>query len=318
MVKTMRIVFMGSPDFAVPCLDCLLAGPHQVVAVVTQPDRRSGRGQKIHFTPVKERALAAGIPVYQPENGNTDEFVQIMSELRPDLAVVVAFGQLLKPQLLQLPALGCINVHASHLPRYRGSAPIHWSIINGEASTGVATMYMDRGMDTGDIILSQEIIIAENDTVGSLHDKLASAGAGLLKETVELIAKGQAPRQIQDHARASYAPLLKKQHEIIQWQGTSRQVYNLVRGMNPWPGAHTLFNDQVLKIWQTEIASSTTPGTPGQIAEVDQQKGIRVECAAGSLWLTEVQLQGSRRMSGADFVRGHRISSGLILGSDKE
>jgi len=307
---------MGSPDFAVPCLEALLGSPHQVAAVVTQPDRPRGRGQKLHFTPVKERALAAGLPVYQPEKVNSEDFYDVLAGLRPDLFVVVAFGQLLKKKLLALPAMGCVNVHASLLPRYRGAAPIHWSIIKGETLSGVTTMFMDVGMDTGDMILHREIPISAEDTVGSLHDKLAAAGAELLLETVNLIAAGQAPRKSQEHQEATYAPLLQRKDEEISWQRDADQIHNLVRGMNPWPGAYTTLQGQILKVWQTSLAQADAAGRPGRIVEIHPRKGIRVACGRGSLWLTEVQLQGSKRMSGADYARGHRLAADMVLGSE--
>ncbi|MDD4754014.1 MAG: methionyl-tRNA formyltransferase [Desulfitobacteriaceae bacterium] len=311
----MRIIFMGSPDFAVPCLEEMFKSPHEVIAVVTQPDRPKGRGGKIRPTPVKVRAAGEGIPIYQPGKVNSPEFIQQMRELKPDLAIVVAFGQILKPDLLNIPPLGCINVHASLLPKYRGSAPIHWAIINGEKETGVTTMYLDPGMDTGDMILAEKVLIADDDTVGSLHDKLALAGAEILGETVQLIAQGKAPRAPQDHEDATYAPLLKREHEFIDWKKSAREVYDMVRGMNPWPGAYTTFNDKVLKIWESIIDDEDVTGVPGSVVQVVNGKGIKVQCRKGCLWLSKVQPEGSRPMGADAFARGHRVEAGMILGS---
>lgn len=311
----MRIVFMGSPDFAVPCLDELLESSHEVAAVVTQPDRPKGRGGRVTSTPVKERAVEKNIPVYQPEKVNTPEFIQKVREIAPDLVVVVAFGQILKPDLLNIPPFGCVNVHASVLPKYRGSAPIHWCMINGEKETGVTTMYMDPGMDTGDMILTQKVCIEETDTMGTLHDKLSFAGAELLGETVGQIAQGNAPRIRQNHQEASYAPLLKREHEMINWGKTAREVCNLVRGMNPWPGAYTTFNGSVLKVWEASPAETSGSGVLGTVVQAVNDQGLRVQCREGSVWLKYVQLEGSRRMPADAFARGHRLEPGAVLGS---
>ncbi|NMA13833.1 MAG: methionyl-tRNA formyltransferase [Clostridia bacterium] len=311
----MRIIFMGSPDFAVPCLEEMLKSPHEVIAVVTQPDRPKGRGGKLQPTPIKIRAVAEGIPIYQPSKVNTPEFIQQMRELKPDLAVVVAFGQILKPDLLNIPSLGCINVHASLLPKYRGSAPIHWAIINGEKVTGVTTMYLDPGMDTGDMILAEKVLIADDDTVGTLHDKLALAGAGILYETVKLIDQGKAPRTAQNHEEATYAPLLKREHELIDWKKPVREVYDMVRGMNPWPGAYTTFNGKVLKIWESMIDNEGVTGVPGSVVQVVNGQGIKVQCGDGCLWLCKVQPEGRRPMSADAFARGHRVEPDMFLGS---
>jgi len=310
----MRVIFMGSPDFALPCLDQLLASPYEVVAVVTQPDRPKGRGNKLKFTPVKERALEKGIDVYQPENINQPDFVYQLKALVPDVMVVVAFGQILKRDLLTLPPLGCINVHASILPKYRGAAPIHWAIINGESETGVTTMYMDAGMDTGDMILKRTVPIGEQETTGILHDKLAETGGELLLESLDLMIKNQAPRAQQDPSQATYAPLLLREHELIDWTKNARQVHNLVRGMNPWPGAYTNFNNKPVKIWETRVSEEDSQGVPGNFIDVINGKGIRIQCGKGSLWITHLQPQGKRTMSGDAWARGARLQKGCVLG----
>ncbi|ATW24697.1 methionyl-tRNA formyltransferase [Candidatus Formimonas warabiya] len=313
----MRVLFMGSPDFALPCLDQLLRVPHQVMGVVTQPDRPKGRGNQVGYTPVKERALENNIPVYQPEKVNDPAFIELIRSLAPEVIVVVAFGQILKPALLDIPPLGCINVHASLLPQYRGSAPIHWAVINGEKETGVTTMYMDAGMDTGDMILKQSIPIEPNDTTGMLHDKLAAVGAEILIKTLILLAQGQAPRVPQDHHQATYAPLLKREHEWVDWEKTSREVHNLVRGMNPWPGAYTTFDSKVVKVWETRLEEEASSGVPGTLLAVVAGKGIKVQCRKGSVWLTQVQPQGKRIMEADAFARGYRADQGRTLGSDR-
>jgi len=306
---------MGSPDFALPCLDQLLQSPYRVAAVVTQPDRPKGRGKKLTYTPVKEKALENGIPVWQPEKINDPEFIEKLKTLAPDVLVVVAFGQLLKKELLDLPPFGCINVHASLLPRYRGAAPIHWAVINGERETGVTTMFMDQGMDTGDMILKKTIPIGENDTTGIIHDKLAAAGGELLRETLALVFRHQAPREAQDHALATYAPLLTREHELIDWTKTAREVHNLVRGMNPWPGAYTTFENKIVKIWETKvIEDESTDNKPGTVLELTNGKGISVRCGRGSLWITLLQPQGKQAMAGDAWARGASITKGSILG----
>lgn len=309
----MRIIYMGSPDFAVPCLEILLQSSHEVVAVITQPDRPKGRGKKLTSTPVKEKALEHGIEVWQPEKVNTPEFIRKIRDAAPDLIIVVAFGQILKQELLDIPPFGCVNVHASLLPKYRGAAPIHWSIIDGEKETGVTTMWMDAGMDTGDMILLDKIAIDPKDTMGTLHDKLAEAGAKLLEKTVELISQNKAPRIPQDSELATYASLLKREHEMIDWGKNACEVSNHVRGMNPWPGAYTTLDDRIVKIWQAEIIDEDSEGTPGSVLSVD--KGIKVQCQKGSLSLIVVQPQGKRKMSGDDFARGYRVSPGDMMGN---
>lgn len=312
----MRIVFMGTPGFAVPCLETLIESAYQVVGVITQPDRPKGRGNKIAISPVKERALAYNLPIWQPLRVNTPEVIAQIRDARPDLIVVVAFGQILSRDVLDIPPKGCINVHASLLPKYRGAAPIHWAIINGEQETGVTTMYMDTGMDTGDMIMKEKVQITENDTAGTLHDKLAIAGASLLKDTVQLIMENKAPRKPQDHQEATYAPILKRAHELINWQNNARHIANHIRGMNPWPGAYTTINNRTVKVWEAETASEHGTGVAGLVEEINGAKGIKVQGESGALWLTQVQPEGSKIMSGADFARGYRLEVGTRLGSD--
>lgn len=309
----MRIVYMGTPDFAVPCLEAIIKQNHQVVGVVTQPDRPKGRGKKMQPPPVKVTAEAHGLPVYQPEKIKTPEFLELLKELSPELIVVVAYGKILPVDVLNLPPLGCVNVHASILPKYRGSAPIHWSIINGEQETGVTTMYMNEGMDTGDMILTSVTGITETDTVGSLHDRLATMGAELLAKTLTLIADGKAPRTPQNDAEATYAPMLKKEHELVHWQQSAQKIKNHIHGLNPWPGSYTTVGDKVLKLWQAELITGNTKEEPGTIVDTKDNKLV-VQTGEGLLAITELQLQGGKRLSSRDFLCGQKVSIGMKLG----
>lgn len=304
---------MGTPVFAVPTLTALYEAGYEIAGVVTQPDRPKGRGQKLAASPVKEYASTRGLTIYQPERVKAPEFVQELRRLAPDVIVVVAYGQILSADILDLPPYGCINVHASLLPKYRGAAPIHWAIINGEAMTGVTTMYMDRGMDTGDMILKSEIPVTTEDTTGSLHDKLAQAGAKLLLRTLEQTAAGKAPRAAQDDAQATYAPLLKREHERMDWQRTAHALHCQIRGLNPWPGAFTTHRGKQLKIWHAALLNEQTDQPPGTVVNVDN-RGITVATASGSLLLIELQPQNSKKMHAADYARGHHFVPGEQMG----
>ncbi|MEG6615237.1 methionyl-tRNA formyltransferase [Peptococcaceae bacterium 1198_IL3148] len=309
----MRIIYMGTPDFAVPCLEAIVEHNHQVVGVVTQPDRPKGRGKKLQPPPVKVTAEAMGIPVYQPETIKTPEFMALLKEFNPQLIVVVAYGKILPPEILHLPPLGCVNVHASLLPKYRGSAPIHWAIINGEQQTGVTTMYMNEGMDTGDMILSAATDITDADTVGTLHDRLATMGATLLAETLQLIAQGKAPRIPQKDAEACYAPMLKKEHELIQWQRSAVAIKNHIHGLNPWPGSYTTLAGKVLKLWRAELVPGNGGEQPGTVVSVKDNQVV-VQTGEGLLALTELQLQGGKRLSAREFLCGKKLTPGIKLG----
>ncbi|MHB9094339.1 MAG: methionyl-tRNA formyltransferase [Eubacteriales bacterium] len=319
----MRILFMGTPDFAVPALKALLDAGHEIRGVVTQPDRPKGRGQKLAPSPVKTAAEEAGLQVFQPEKIKTPEFVKTLKDLSPQLIVVVAFGQLLSGEILRIPQYGCVNVHASLLPKYRGAAPIHWAVINGEHETGVAIMQMDEGLDSGDVILSEKIPVAPEDNTGTVHDKLALLGAQLLVKAVELISSERAERIPQRHDLASYAPLLTNEVEKIDWTRSSMEIFNLVRGLNPWPGAYTLLGDRVLKVWSAHPCTiDRVPGpipeltgfAPGEILGHIPEVGFAVSTGNGCLAVSEVQLQGSRKMRADDFVRGHSLKKGSRLG----
>lgn len=311
----MRIVFMGSPDFAVDSLAALTENSqHEVVAVITQPDRPKGRGQKVLMTAVKEYALTKKIPVLQPIKIRAKEFVEELSSLEPELIVVVAFGQFLPKDILQMPKYGCINVHASLLPKYRGAAPIHYAIMNGEKQSGVTIMMMDEGMDTGDMLAKTVTNISDDMTMGVLHDQLKIAGAKLLLEVVEGLGKGTIKAIPQNNAEATYASLLDKKIEQIEWKNTAQEIHNKVRGLNPWPGAHTLLPDgRSLKIWQTKVVSKEFPDAkPGTIVELTKN-GFLVVCGQECLEVTEVQPESKKKMAADVFCNGYKIKMGEIL-----
>jgi methionyl-tRNA formyltransferase len=309
-MSRLRVVFMGTPDFAVPCLDRLVADGHEVAAVVTQPDRPKGRGQKLAPSPVKEAAAGYGLPVLQPEKIRAADFQAAMAALAPEVIVVVAFGQFLPKALLELPRLGCVNVHASLLPRYRGAAPIHWAVMNGETTTGVTTMYMDIGMDTGDMILTAEVAIGPDDTTGEVHDRLKALGAEVLSDTLARLADGTAPRTPQDGAAATYAPLLTRAVERIDWTRPAAAVHNQVRGLSPWPGAYCLHAGRTFKVWRSELAAPASGGgQPGRVVAADDA-GAVVLTGTGAVRLTEVQPENRRRMGMGEYIRGYGLTVG--------
>lgn len=313
----MRVVFMGTPQFAVNTLELLVIKGHQVVGVVTQPDRPQGRGQKLLPSPVKVKALELGLTVYQPEKIKEPAFIEILRKLQLEAVVVVAYGQILPPEILRLPPMGCINVHASLLPKYRGAAPLHWAIINGEKETGVTTMLMDEGLDTGPMLLKKSIKIDDQMTVGQLHDQLAILGAELLVETLEKIASGQVVPVPQDEAQASYAPLLSKEHEKINWNNKKEDIHNLIRGMNPWPGAYTLFKGARLKIWETSLEkySGNEQRKPGEIVKLEEE-GFWVGTGDEPVLIKMVQPAGKKPMTALSFVNGYGIRPGQCMGEE--
>lgn len=312
-MKKLRTVFMGTPDFAVPCLDMLVREGYPVAAVVTQPDRPKGRGQKLAYSPVKEAALHYNLAILQPDKIKSDDFYNQIAAIQPDVIIVIAFGQFLPQRILDLPLQGCINVHASLLPNYRGSAPIHWAIINGESMSGITTMYMDAGMDTGDMIIKAETPILPVDTTGSLHDKLKDLGATVLSDTLQQIAAGNAPRVSQNDAAATYAPLLCRNTERIDWHQPAAAIHNLVRGLNPWPGAYCKYQNKSLKIWQTRVYNeSTLCAQPGQVIQLTKE-GLVVETGKGIIELLEVQPESKRRMKANDFVCGYSLTIGNMF-----
>ena len=307
----MRIIFMGTPDFACPTLATLIERGEQVVAVVTQPDRPKGRGQQTLPPPVKVLAQEHGIPVFQPVKVRHPEALEEIRSLNPDLIVVVAFGQILPKALLDIPKHGCINVHASLLPYYRGAAPLNWCIINGETETGVTTMMMDVGLDTGDMLLKRSTPIDPDEDTRSLHDRLCQIGAELLGETLDELAAGRLVPEKQDDALTCYAPMLKKEDGLIDWSKDAATVKNLVRGMTPWPGAYSYLDDKLLKVYRVQTATGT--GTPGAVLSAGRD-GIEVACGEGSIVIHELQLEGKKRLNAAEFLAGCKLEPGTALG----
>ena len=307
----MKVIFMGTPDFAVPTLEALIE-KHEVLAVVTQPDKPKGRGKKMVFPVIKEKALEHNITVYQPQKVKTPEFVEILKEYQPDIMVVVAFGQILSEEILNIPKYGCINVHGSILPQYRGAAPIQWSIINGEEFGGVTTMYMAKGLDSGDMILKAEEKIKPDDTYGSLYDRLSVIGADLLIKTLDLIENGEVKRIPQNDDEATFAPMIKPELEHINWNGKNTDIVNLIKGLNPQPVAYTMLNDEKLKIWFAETIDGDYNGEPGTIVDV-RKRDFVVMTAEGAVAVKEVQAQGGKKMSADAYMRGHAIEKGTIL-----
>ena len=301
----MKIVFMGTPDFAVPCLEALIKSGYDVCGVFTQPDKPKGRGYALAPPPVKVTALENDIPVYQPTTLKDGEALKILNELSPDCIVVVAYGKILPKVILDLPRYGCINVHASLLPKYRGAAPIQWSVINGETETGVTTMYMDVGLDTGDMIMKKSCEIGENETAGQLHDKLSSLGAQLIVDTVKALENGSATREKQDDSQSCYSPMLDKSLCRIDWNQTAQQVHNKVRGLSPWPVAVASINGKKVKIHHTVKCADS--GTPGEIISLSP---LTVACGCGSVIINELQLEGKKRMDSGSFLNGHKLSIG--------
>ena len=310
----MRIVFMGTPDFAVGSLQALCeSGKHEILAVVTQPDRPKGRGNKLLQTPVKEYALAQGLTVYQPQKVKTPEFVELLHELQPELIVVAAFGQFLSKEILELPKYGCINVHASLLPKYRGAAPIQYAIIKGEKESGVTIMQMDIGMDTGAMLDKVVVPIAENTTMGELHDALREQGAALLLQVIDNIATGTAVAEPQDDAQATYATLLDRSMEHIDWSKTAQEVHNLIRGFNPAPSTFTkLPNGKSLKIWGSKMTDKSSTAAAGTVIETGKHSFF-VACGEGVLEITEVQPESKKRMPAQVFLNGRGVQEGDLL-----
>ncbi|MSO23866.1 MAG: methionyl-tRNA formyltransferase [Acidobacteria bacterium] len=311
----MRLLFMGTPLFAVPSLKALLFSHHTVSAVFTQPDKPSGRGEKLSVPPVKRLALEQGIPVHQPEKLKAPEWQPVFAELTADAYVVVAYGQILPQWLLDLPRLGAYNVHASLLPKYRGAAPIHWAIANGETKTGITTMKLDAGMDTGDMLLQHEIPIEPEDTCASIHDRLAEIGAELMLRTLEGLEKATAKRIPQDPALASYAPMLKKSDGLLDWSQSAISLHNRIRAFNPWPGTYTQLQGQTLRIWKAQPAEVSGELPSGTLLHHGSGAAV-VACGTGFLRLKEVQLENRRRTPALDFLHGIRLgrSQTLILG----
>lgn len=308
----MRIVFMGTPDFAVGTLEAILAAGHEVVGVVTQPDKPKGRGKNMQFPPVKETALAHDLPVYQPVKVKEEEFVDTLRKLEPEVIVVVAFGQILSKEILSMPKYGCVNVHASLLPKYRGSAPIQWAVINGEKESGVTTMLMNEGIDTGDMLKKVVVPLDEKETGGSLFDKLSGEGAKLLVETLKELEQGTATRTPQQDEQSTHAKMLDKKLGLIDFSKSAVEIERLIRGLNPWPSAYTGYKGKTLKIWDAEVVDKEMDGEAGQVVLVTKQE-LLVKTGKGLLSLQEVQLEGKKRMDIAAFLRGNVVEVGTKL-----
>ena len=305
----MRLVFMGTPEFAVPSLRALVGAGYEVCGVFTQPDRPKNRGMRLQPTSVKEYALTENIPVYQPEKLRTGQALAILEGLAPELIVVAAYGKLLPAEILELPRLGCINVHSSLLPRYRGAAPINWVILNGERESGVTIMHMAQGLDTGDIILQRATPITPEDTAQTLHDRLSELGAQLLLEAVDALGRGTAPRIPQDDARSCYAPMLSRELSPIDWSESAWHIHNQVRGLIPWPSATAEIDGVHCKIWKTAVLEERRAGAPGSIVQADKH-GLKVLCGDGQvLAIEELQPDGKKRMAAAAFLLGHPIAA---------
>lgn len=310
--STPRIVFMGTPPYAVESLRALIANGFAVQAVITQPDRPAGRGGKTQLPPAKEFALAHGIPVIQPLRIRQDG-VQPLRDLVPDLCVTAAFGQILSQEILEIPRLGTVNVHASLLPKYRGSSPANWCLINGETTTGVTTMMTDRGIDTGDILLQAQTEIDAEETAGELTRRLAVIGAQLLVDTIRQLLEGTCPRRAQDHAHMSYYPMLNKQMGRINWAWDARRLANLARGLNPWPCAYTASPHGTLKVLRACPEEGVTGARPGQILSADAKAGLVVACGTGALRVITLQAENSKAMPAQDYLRGHTLPVGQLI-----
>ncbi len=308
----MKIVFMGTPDFAVPCLE-VCQEQHEVIAVFTQPDRPKGRGKKLAAPPVKEKALEYGLEVYQPEKLKTPEMVNLLKELAPDCIVVVAYGQILSKEILDIPPKGCINVHGSLLPKYRGASPINWCIVQGETETGITTMYMDVGLDTGDMIHKEVVGIAPDMSFGSLYDLLKPMGSNVLEKSLIAIEEGTATRTPQKNEESTYAPLLDKKIAMIDWKKSAQEIHNHIRGFNPVPVALTTYGGERVKVFVSELLDEETTKEAGMIINVDKE-GIYVATGNGVLRLTEVQFPNKKRLHVSQLILGYTIEVGAILG----
>lgn len=308
----MKVVFMGTPDFAVGTLEEIINAGHEVVLVVTQPDKPKGRGKGVQFPPVKQCALAHGIEVFQPVKVKEDQNSEYIKKFKPDIMVVAAFGQILPQSLLELPEYGCINVHASLLPKYRGAAPIQWAVINGEQVTGVTIQRMAMGIDTGDIISKCEVRIAEDETGGSLFDKLAKAGAELCVETMDMLKNGTAEFIPQDHEAATHTSMITKELGDMDWNRPAAELERLIRGLNPWPSAYTRLKNKTLKIWKAAVLDEESGKQPGTVVRLEKD-GLIVQTKQGCLKLLEVQLEGKKRMDAGAFLRGCPVEADTVF-----
>ena len=308
----MRIIFMGTPDFSVPALCALIEAGHEVVAVVTQPDKPKGRGKEVQMTPVKEKALEYDIPVYQPVKARDPQFVELLAGLKPDVMVVAAFGQLLPKSILDIPKFGCLNIHASLLPKYRGAAPIQYTVINGEEVSGITPMMMAEALDTGDMIDQDVNSLDRKETGGSLHDKLSRIGGKLIIETIKKLEEGTAVLKPQNEEESNYVGMIKKSMGDIDWSKDAVSIERLIRGLNPWPSAYTQWDGKVLKLWDADVVEKEYEGVCGQVVEVTKDSLV-VKTGKGGLSLKELQLQGKKRMDIGAFLRGYQITHGTVF-----
>ncbi|RHT38892.1 methionyl-tRNA formyltransferase [Firmicutes bacterium AM31-12AC] len=308
----MRIIFMGTPDFSVGTLEALVEAGHEVCLVVTQPDKPKGRGKEMQYTPVKEAALKHGIEVYQPRRIREAECVEKLRQYNADIMVVIAFGQIIPKEILEMVPYGCVNVHASLLPKYRGAAPIQWSIIDGEAVTGVTTMQMDEGLDTGDMLLKTEVPITAEETGESLHDKLAKAGAALCVETLAKLQEGSIVPEKQGESPTAYAKMLDKKLGNIDWTKSAAEIERLVRGLNSWPSAYTYWNKKVVKIWKASVTDENSNEQVGTVVKVEKDS-FYVQTGNGLLKVLELQIPGKKRMDAGAFLRGYTIEPGEVF-----
>lgn len=308
----MRIIYMGTPDFSVPALEALVKAGHDVIAVVTQPDKPKGRGKEVAMPPVKGKALEYEIPVYQPVKARAPEFVALLKEMNPDVIVVAAFGQILPESILEIPRYGCVNIHASLLPRYRGAAPIQYAVINGEKESGITTMMMAAGIDTGDILDQETVVLDEKETGGTLHDKLSGIGSRLILKTLEKLEAGTAVRIPQNEAEMSHVGMIKKSMGDIDWTMNAAAIERLIRGLNPWPSAYTSWNGKILKLWEADVLEEEYDGVCGQVVKCGRDV-LLVKTGRGTLSIKELQLQGKKRMDTGAFLRGYEISEGTIF-----
>lgn len=298
---------MGTPEFALVSLKALCENGYNIIAAVCQPDKPKGRGMQLSEPPVKEFALSKGLPVYQPTTLRDEAFLPVLNELKPDLIIVVAYGKILPDYILDYPKYGCINVHASVLPKYRGAGPIQWSVINGEKVTGVTTMFMASELDAGDILLIKETQIGFEETAGELHDRLAVLGAEVLKDTIEAIKTASVTPLQQAHSQATYAPMLNKEIALVDWKKTTLEIYNLIRGLNPWPVCYTNTDKGILKIYKAMPVSYSSNAIPGTVIGYNPNEGLLIKTGDGAVAISEVQLQGKKRMAIDEFLRGHEI-----------
>lgn len=308
----MRIIFMGTPDFSVPALKALVEAGHDVIAVITQPDKPKGRGKEVQMPPVKEQALEYNIPVYQPVKARDPEFVKFLTDLAPEVMVVAAFGQLLPKSILDIPKYGCINIHASLLPKYRGASPIQYAVINGEKESGITTMMMAEALDTGDMLDQAKVTLDLKETGGSLHEKLSQIGGSLIIKTLNKLEDKTAIRIPQDESKFTYVGMIRKTMGDIDWSMEADVIERLIRGLNPWPSAYTGWNGKVIKIWEADVVDKEYAGAFGEVVEVGKDYLV-VKTGKGGLSIKELQMQGKKRMDIGAFLRGYQIAEGTVF-----